>query len=115
MTLERYWATVLKQWKFVILCFVIVGVGTFVGSKLTTPIYRSVVLVQISLRSSNSQADINSLLASDQLVQTESALATGDTVLGEVASHYKGMTVQQLSAMVTSTPKLNTQLFEIDV
>ena len=115
MTLERYWATVLKQWKFIVLCFVVVGLGAFVGSKVTTPVYRSIVLVQISLRSSNSQADINSLLASDQLVQTEAALATSDTVLSEVASHYKGMTLQQLSTKVTSTPRLNTQLFEIDV
>ena len=115
MTLERYWATMLKQWKFIVLCFVVVGSGAFVGSKLTTPIYQSTVLVQVALQSSSSQADINSLLASDQLVQTESALATSDTVLSEVASHYKSMKLEQLSAMVTSTPKLNTQLFEIDV
>lgn len=115
MTLERCWAIMLKQWKFIILCFIVIGSGTFVGSKLTTPIYQSAVLVQVALRSSSSQADINSLLASDQLVQTEAALATSDTVLSEVASHYNGVTLQQLVAKVTSTPKLNTQLFEIDV
>ena len=115
MTLERYWATMLKQWKFIALCFIVIGSGTFIGSKLTTPTYQSSVLVQVALRSSSSQADISSLLASDQLVQTDAALATSDTVLNEVASHYKGMTLQQLALKVTSTPKLNTQLFEIDV
>ena len=115
MTLERYWATMLKQWKFIALCFIVIGSGTFIGSKIMKPIYQSSVLVQVALRSSNSQADINSLLASDQLVQTDAALATSDTVLSEVASHYRGMTLQQLALKVTSTPKLNTQLFEIDV
>ena len=115
MTLERYWATMLKQWKFIALCFIVIGSGTFIGSKLTTPIYQSSVLVLVALRSSSSQADINSLLASDQLVQTDASLATSDTILGEVASHYKGMTLQQLVLKVTATPKLNTQLFEIDV
>ena len=115
MTLERYWATMLKQWKLIVLCFVVIGVGSYVGSKLTKPVYQSAVLVQVALRSSSSQADINSLLASDQLVQTDAALATSNTVLSEVASHYQGMTLQRLTPMVTSTPKLNTQLFEIDV
>ena len=115
MTLERYWATMLKQWKLIVLCFIVIGAGSYVGSKLTTPIYQSAVLVQVALHSSSSQADINSLLASDQLVQTDAALATSNTVLSEVASHYKGMTLQRLTPMVTSTPKLNTQLFEIDV
>ena len=115
MTLERYWATMLKQWKLIVLCFVMIGAGSYVGSKLTTPIYQSAVLVQVALHSSSSQADINSLLASDQLVQTDAALATSNTVLSEVASHYKGMTLQRLTPMVTSTAKLNTQLFEIDV
>lgn len=115
MTLERYWATMLKQWKLVILCFIVAGLGAFVGSKLTRPIYQSTVLVQVALRSSSNQADINSLLASDQLVQTESQLALSNTVLREVAAHYKGMAVADLTAKVTSTPKLNTQLFQIDV
>jgi non-specific protein-tyrosine kinase len=55
------------------------------------------------------------LQASDQLVQTEATLATSDPVLREVASHHPGLTVIQLAQEVSSTTKLNTQLFEIDV
>jgi len=115
MTLEQSWTIVIKQWKLILICFLIVGLGAFVGSKLLTPLYQSSALVQISVRSTNSSADYNSLLASDQLVQTESQLAVSDPVLREVTSHYPGLTVEQLQKEVTSTAKLNTQLFEIDV
>jgi Mrp family chromosome partitioning ATPase/capsular polysaccharide biosynthesis protein len=115
MTLEHYWTVLIKQWKFIVICFVFVGVGAYIGSRLMTPVYQSSVLVEISIRSGNSQADYNSLLASDQLVQTEAQLATSDPVLREVASHYKWLTIGQLAKEVTSSVKLNTQLFEIDV
>ncbi len=115
MTFEHFWVLVLKHWMLIIGCFVIAGLGTFVVSKLTTPLYQSTAVVQIAIRSGSNQADINSLLASDQLVQTEAQLAVSDPVLREVASHYPGMTVDQLLSEVTASPKLNTQLFEINV
>ncbi len=115
MTFGQFWSIILKQWKLILICFLIVGLGTYIGSKLITPLYQSTALVQVAIRSGNNQADYNSLLASDQLVQTEASLAISDPVLREVASHYPGLTVQQLANAVTSTVKLNTQLFQIDV
>ena len=116
MTFIHYWTILVKQWRIIILCFVLVGLGTFIGSKLQKPLYQSSALVQVVLRASNNQSsDYTSLLASDQLVQTESQLAVSDPVLREVASHYNGLTVEELSKDVTSSVKLNTQLFEIDV
>ncbi len=116
MTFEQYWTILLKQWKLVVVCFLFAGLGTYIGSKLMTPLYQSSALVQVDIRSSsNNQADYNSLLASDQLVQTESALATGDPVLREVASHYPNLSLEQLASEVSSTVKTNTQLFEVDV
>ncbi len=115
MTFEQFWTILLKQWKLVLIYFLFVGLGTFIGSKLMTPVYQSSALVQVTIRSSNNQTDYNNLLASSQLVQTEVALATSDPVLHEVASHYPGLSVGQLTGEVSSTPKLNTQLFEIDV
>ena len=115
MTFEQYWAILLKQWRLIIICFLVVGVGAVIGSRLITPVYQSTALIQIAIRSSNNQADYNSLLASDQLVQTEAKLATSDPVLREVASHYPGLTVMELSKEVTAMSTLNTQLFEIDV
>src|SRR6266566_1614001 len=113
VTFEQYWAILIKQWKLIVICFVFVGLGAFFGSHLILPTYQSTALVQVAIRSSNSQSDYNSLLASDQLVQTEAQLAVSDPVLREVASRYPGLTVEQLSKVVTSTVKPNTQLFEI--
>lgn len=116
MTFEQYWAILIKRWRIIVICFLLVGLGAFIGSKLVKPVYQSSALVQVVIRaSSNNQADYNNLQASDELVQTEADLATDDSVLGEVASHYPGLTVNQLAGEVSSTTKLSTQLFEIDV
>src|SRR5437868_15332748 len=106
MTLERYWTLLIKQWKLIVTCFVLVGLGTYIGSRLMTPLYQSSALVQVAISSGNSQADYSNLLASEQLVQTESQLAVSDPVLREVASHYKWLTVEQLSKEVTSSVRL---------
>src|SRR5207237_4054482 len=115
MTFAQYWATLIKQWKLIVICFVLVGVGSYAVSKLLTPLYQSSVLINVAVRSANNQSDYTSLLASDQLVQTEAQLATSDPVLSEVASHYADLTVGRLSNEVASSYKLNTQLFEFDV
>ena len=115
MTLEQYWIILIKQWKLVVTCFIIIGLGAYIGSKLMKPIYQSSVLVQVAIQSGNNQGQYDNLLASEQLIQTESQLAVSDPVLREVASHYPGLTADQLSKQVTSSAKLNTQLFEIDV
>jgi len=116
MTFEQYWAILIKRWQIILICFLVMGLGTFVGSKLMKPLYQSSALVQVVIHSSsNNQSSYNDLQASDQLVQTEATLATSDPVLREVASHYRGLTVIQLAQEVSSTTKLNTQLFEIDV
>jgi len=115
VTLEQYWFIVIKRWRLILICFLAVGVGALIGSKLMTPLYQSATLVQVTIRSNNNQAAYDSLLASDQLVQTEADLALSDPVLREVAAHYPGLTVEQLSKEVTSTSKTNTQLFEIDI
>jgi capsular exopolysaccharide synthesis family protein len=116
MTFAHFWSILLKRWRLIVICFMLVGLGTFIGSKLQTHVYQSSVIVEVALRSSNNQSsDYTNLLASDQLVQTESQLAVSNPVLREVASHYQGLTAEQLSKNVTSSVKLNTQLFEIDV
>jgi tyrosine-protein kinase len=114
MAFRQCWSIAQKQWKFLVVCFVIAGLSAFIISKLITPIYQSTVLIVVTIRSANNQSDYSSLLASDQLVQTEAQLAMSDPVLREVASHYSGVSVEQLARQVTATTKLNTQLFEID-
>src|ERR1700730_2087712 len=98
MTFEQYWTILIKQWKLVVICFLLVGMGAYVGSKLMKPLYQSSALVQVVIRSGNSsQSTYDNLLASGQLVQTEATLATSNAVLREVASHYPGLSVIQLA------------------
>lgn len=116
MTIEQYWTTLIKRWKLVVICFLLVGVGAFIGTRLMTRVYQSKALVEVFIPLGNTPSDYyNGLLASDQLVQTEAILATSDPVLRQVATHYPGLAVAQISSEVTATPKLNTQLFEISV
>jgi Mrp family chromosome partitioning ATPase len=115
MSLQQYLTIVGKQWRLIVMCILVVGLAALMASKLITPLYKSSVLIQIAVHSGNNLSDYNNLLASEQLVQTEAVLATSDPVLREVASHYPGLTVEQLAKEVTATPKLNTQLFQIDV
>lgn len=115
MTLSQYWMIVVKRYKLIVICLLLVGLGALVGSKLMTPLYQSTALVQIVIPSTDIQSDYTSLLADEQLVQTEAILATSDPILRTVASHFRGLTVAQLTKEVTATPKINTQIFEIDV
>ncbi len=105
----------LKRWKLIVICFIATGLAVFVVSTLMTPLYQSTALVQVAVSSNSGQADINGLLASDQLVQTEAQLAVSDPVLREVASHYPGLSVDQLAKNTSTLVKANTQLFQIDV
>ncbi len=115
MTLEQYLQALLKRWKLVVTCVILLGIAAYFGSKLMKPIYQSTALVQIGFSTAANQSDYSSLLADDQLLQTETTLATSDPVLREVASHYPGLTSAALAAEVSVSPKANTQLFEIDV
>ena len=115
MTFEQFCRILIKHWRLVVICSLFVGLGAFFGSKLMTPLYQSSALVEIVFIPGNTQSNYDSLLAGQQLAQTEAPLATSDPVLREVASHYRGLTVEQLAGEVTATATTNTQLFEIDV
>ncbi|HZO76175.1 MAG TPA: polysaccharide biosynthesis tyrosine autokinase [Ktedonobacteraceae bacterium] len=116
MTIEQYLHIIMKRWMVIVVCFVLVGGGAYVGSKLMTPLYQSTAIVEVIFNTGSNQTDsYTSLLASEQLLETETTLATSDPVLHEVASHYPGFTAEQLARQVTATAKTNTQLFQIDV
>ncbi|GLV60198.1 hypothetical protein KDH_70200 [Dictyobacter sp. S3.2.2.5] len=115
MTFGHYWMMFVRRWPLLLLCVLLMGVGALVVSLCMTPVYRSSVLLQVAIHSGTNQSDINDLLASNQLVQTEAQLAVSDPIVREVASRYPGLTASQLSTMASSSVKLNTQLFEITV
>ncbi|HVB21538.1 MAG TPA: polysaccharide biosynthesis tyrosine autokinase [Ktedonobacteraceae bacterium] len=115
MTFEVIWKILVKKWILIVICFFSMGVGAFIVSQFMTPLYQSSAIVQVVIQTGSSQSDYNNLLASDQLVQTEAQLAVGDPVLSAVSADFPGLTLGQVAKEANSTPKLNTQLFEIDI
>ncbi|HTI14699.1 MAG TPA: polysaccharide biosynthesis tyrosine autokinase [Dictyobacter sp.] len=115
MTFAQYWAILMKRWQLVVLCLLIMGPGMFLISIYMTPIYQAQSLIQVVIHSGNNQSDINELLASNQLVQTEAQLAVSGPVIRAVVSHYSGLTADTLAKEASAGPKLNTQLFVVTV
>lgn len=115
MAFREYWSILIKRWYLVLICLILVGSSVLLVSLMIPPIYRSTTIIQVVIHSGGNQSDINELLASNQLVQTESQLATSDPILQDVVVHHPQITVSQLENMVSSEPKLNTQLFELHV
>src|SRR5690349_21711764 len=115
MTVDYYRTTFVKQWKGMLLCFLVVVLGVFLISKMMTPIYQVSTIMQVTPHLSGSQVDAVDALVTDRLVQTEAQLAVSEAVLREVVSHFQGMTVDQLVRRTTVVPRANTQLFEITV
>ena len=114
MTFAQFGAIVIKRWRLVVICFLVVGIATLIVTWYMPPTYQSTAWVQINLTvSSKGQPDYNSAVGAENLVQTEAQLATANSVLESVASHYPGMTVDHLARAITSTPQTGTLLFEV--
>jgi non-specific protein-tyrosine kinase len=79
------------------------------------PLYQSTAVMEVVVHSGGDPFSNDNILASQQLAQAETDLATTDSVLGEVASNYSGLSADDLAKEVTATLRANTQLFQIDV
>jgi len=104
-----------KRWLWlVILGIVLCGGGTYVISKLTPPVYEASALIVLNLGSSANTPyeNINGSLAA---LPTYSQLLTNSAVLKSVVVAHKGLTLNQLNAMLTVKPQSNTQIIELDV
>jgi tyrosine-protein kinase len=116
MTFEQFYKALIKRWGIVVICFVCVGLGAYIGSSiLLKPTYQSTVLVEVVVRSGGDPLLNDNILASQQLSETEANLATTYPVLSVVVSRYPGLTVDDLDKEVTATTRSNTSLFEITV
>ena len=122
MTAEHYRNVLLKHWPLIILCSVLLGVGAAIGSLFVPPVYQSTVTIQLVIPSSDASLlgttnEIAQSLISrmDQTLQTEVDLATSNSILTEVVTHYPGLTVEQLKSEVSAVALPNTRLFQITV
>ena len=108
MTLAKRWA-----W-MIVLGIVICGGGTYIVSKLMQPVYQASAFIVLNLGSANSTAYDNTT-ASLAALPTYAQLATNPTVLKPVVALHKGLTLNELTAMVSVKPQTNTQIIELDV
>ncbi len=116
MTFEQFYKALIKRWGIVVICFLFVGLGAYIGSsKFIKPTYQSTVLVEVVIRSGGDPLVNDNILASQQLSETEANLATTYPVLSAVVSRYPGLSVDDLDKEVTATARSNTPLFEINV
>ncbi len=116
MTFEQFCKILIKRWGLVVICFLSVGLGAFVGSsKFIKPLYQSTALIEVTVDFGGSPLSNDNILASQQLAGTEAQLATTYPVLSAVASHYPGLTADSLAKEVTATANASTQLFQVSV
>ncbi len=102
-----------RWWWLVILGIVLCGGTTYVISKKTHPVYLATATLIVNFQTSTSSFD--SVRASVEAVPTYAQLLTSPAVLQPVLALHPGMTMNQLNAMITVTPKPNSQLIELDV
>ena len=106
-----YYTLLAKHWAWVVILGVVICSGaTYVVSKKEQPVYQASATLVVSLGSASSD-----FTPSVEAVPTYAQLLMSPGVLGPVASLHRGLTIQQLSAMITVKPQLNTQLIELDV
>lgn len=109
-----YYTLLARRWAWVvILGIVICGGATFIVSKKEHPVYQASTTLIVNLAAS--QSAVGDFTGSVQAVPTYAQLLTSPSVLGSVTALHRGMTIQQLSAMITVKPQANTQLIELDV
>lgn len=124
MTAEYYRNMLLKHWRLIIFCSLLLGAGAALGNLLVTPVYQSTVMIQLVVaspdaslleRSTTDPVTVSFLARTDQMVQTEVNLATSDSILAQVAARYPGLSAAQLKGKVVALAVPQTRLFRITV
>src|SRR5438270_6831419 len=109
--LSRY-IMLAKRWAWMIAIGVVIcGGSTYIVSKQASPVYQASATIVVTVGTTNS-SDITSSIAA---VPTYAQLLTNPLVLNPVLAKHPGMTLQQLTALITVKPGTNTQLIELDV
>src|SRR2546421_1548430 len=110
----RSFVMLANRWMWlVILGIVICGGSTYNASKLTHPVYQASATLVVTLYASPTSP--SNELYSIAAVPTFAQLLTNPSVLTPVIAQHRGMTLQQLTAMITVKPQSNSQLIELDV
>jgi len=111
----RRYVLLIKRWAWlVVLGIVICGGTTYAINKLLIkPVYQATATLIIITKTSTSPFD--NFQASELAAPTYAQLLKSPEILGPVVTQYHGLTVDQLSAMVTVNAQPNTSLIELAV
>lgn len=101
-----------KRWAWLVaLAVIFCGCATLIVSIVSPPEYQASADLFVSVNSSSSPSD--NINASQLAVPTYALLITNSSVLQTVVAHHAGLTIQQLSSMITVNPQSNTQLIQL--
>ncbi len=110
----NYYTTLAKRWAWmVILGTVLCGSASFAISKITHPVYQASATLILNVGTSTSAYENFSV--SVQAVPTYAQLLISPTVLNPIIERHPGLTLEQLTAMITVKPQSNTPIIELDV
>src|SRR5437879_7396460 len=110
-----YYKMLMKRWTWVIaLGMVICGGVTYIASMLIPPAYQASAIIYLDLGSSNTSVNDN-ISASLAALPTYSQLVTNPAVLMPVTQKHPGLTLTQLTSMISVKPQTSTQIIELDV
>ncbi len=115
MTWQRFRTLALTQWRVLVICLLAGGIGALLLSKLVSPLYGSVALIQVDMQAGSTVPGTTNWQASMQVAQTAARLASSYAVLQQVAPHYIDLTEDELSQEVSAFARSGTQLVEIEV
>ncbi len=110
-----YYKMLVKRWTWVIaLGIIICGGATYIVSMFIPPVYQASAIIYLNLGSSSTSPydNVNASLAA---LPTYAQLITNPVVLTPVLQKYPGLTLNQLTSMISVKPQTSTQLIELDV
>ena len=112
-TVELRWIwSVVRRWLWlIVLCTVLAMTAAFIGASWIPPVYSTSATLLVSMNSSETMSDYNTIVASERLVLTYSQLLTQRSAL-EAAIAQLGLaeTPETLAEKVKATPVKDTQL-----
>jgi polysaccharide biosynthesis transport protein len=109
-----YYAMLARRWAWLVVLGIVICAGaTYMISKRLPPVYQASATLVINLKSSTSPFD--SVSASQLATDTYAQVLTSPTVLEPVLAGHPGLTLNQLSSMVSGKAQPNSSLIELDV
>ena len=110
-----YYLIIAKRWFWmIVLGIVVCGGMSYIVSKSLHPVYQaSANLILNECTASTTPYDCTT--AGIEALPTYAQLITSSSVLNSVIVQNQGLTLSQLSSMITVKPQSNTLLIEVDV